>query len=167
GGIIVADLRPPGAFWMGALVKLTVRDDGTATGFFLAGQDSFMSARPDRDTPGAPPLVNFDMRRVHERSTRVAGEALETRGLSLAIWQQLPGLFVSPGEQMSLVAVDGSWCEVPRAFAEENGRVSFGGPSDVWATVETIHEQWLDQGAPGTERYRLTVTPGSESVSLS
>ncbi|TDB82904.1 methyltransferase domain-containing protein [Actinomadura sp. KC216] len=67
GGIILADLRPVGMIRGGAIVKLTVHADGTATGRLIDGGVGFMSARTDPAHPAAPDVPAIDKTTVSER----------------------------------------------------------------------------------------------------
>lgn len=161
GGLILADLRPPGALWTGALAKLTV-DDGTAQGCLLSCTAGFMPARHDA-APGYPEPPPLDKARIHQRPTAVPGEALMTEGLGLMVWARLPGLIVYPGaDQVTLIA-NQSWATVPR---HRVGTVEFGGSEDHWETVEAVRATWLGKGSPTVERFGLTVTAEEQNLWL-
>lgn len=164
GGVILADVRPPGATWAGALARLTVKADGSATGPLLECRAGFMPARTDPMIPGIADTPGIDKTTVHQRYTGVPGEALTLDGLALALWAALPGLSVFPGrDTVTLVAQDGSWAEVARQGAS---RFSYGGPSDVWTVVESVRSKWLGWGSPGPDRFGLTVTPEGQRLWL-
>jgi protein-L-isoaspartate O-methyltransferase len=80
GGIILADLRPPGMIRAGALVKLTVHGDGTASGPLIDGGVGFMSARSDVAHPAAPDVPAIDKRTVHRRDSELDPSALDNPG---------------------------------------------------------------------------------------
>jgi protein-L-isoaspartate O-methyltransferase len=160
GGIILADLRPAGATWAGTLAKLTVTGPGTASGPLLECRAGFMSARPDVTTPGVMESPGIDRTIVHERDTDLGGNALETTGLALVAWQRLPGLVVYPSaDTLTVVLPDGSWAELPHSGP---ARLTYGGPGDVWATVEAAHAWWVHNGRPGIERFGMSVMPGAQ-----
>lgn len=164
GAIIVCDLRPAGAVRSGALARLTVRDDGTATGRLLDGDAGFMSARSDVTTPGSPGAATIDKMTVCGRSTNVAGNAVLTPGLALVIWRRLPGLTIYPGaDTVTIVAADSSWAEISRTSPD---RLSYGGPDDVWANVERASAWWHDQGRPSIGRFGVTATPDGTTTWL-
>ncbi len=67
----------------------------------------------------------------------------------------------------SLVAPDGSWCEVAREPGTDGRRpLSRGGPSDLWDRVETAWDQWTQHGQPAWSDFGLTVTPDEHRVWL-
>lgn len=164
GGIILADVRPAGATWVGALAKLTVTAPGIASGPLLECRAGFMSARPDAVTPGVMESPGIDQTTVHERDTDLGGDTLEIDGLSLITWQRLPGLVVYPeADKITVIVPDGSWAEIPRTSP---AHLAYGGPTDLWATVENAHSWWVANGRPGIERLGMSVTPAEQWVWL-
>lgn len=162
GGVILADLRPSGATWAGALARLTVADDGTAHGPLLPCTWGFMSARSSRSRPAIPEGVIIDARTVRTRPSEVGGDALRTSGLSLLIWQRLPGISVFPGPGETLVTTpDGAWAKVGTS-----SEVSYGGSADLWTTVEDAFHYWEEKGCPGVDRFGVTVTPERQTLWL-
>ncbi|GAB3653883.1 methyltransferase domain-containing protein [Actinocorallia lasiicapitis] len=162
GGLIVADLRTPGAPSTGGLVKLTVQDDGSASGRFLPLRYGFMSARTDYRRPGVAVLPALDKSAPRSRYTAVGGAELERDGLGLAVWEALGSFSVFPSESaVTVLAADGSWAEVPKGAP---GVVTYGGPVDLWAEVESVRARWLGQGEPGVGRYRIMVSERGQSV---
>ncbi|GII97123.1 methyltransferase domain-containing protein [Sinosporangium siamense] len=157
GGVIVADLRPAGASFAGALTRLTVTGEGVASGPLLACPFGFMPARSEASLPGVPTGAAMDRSDVRRRESALPGEALLVPGLALVTWQRLPGLVVYPGaESVTLVADDSSWAEMPLKKATE---VTLGGPRDVWAIVEDAHTWWESHGRPDVGEFGLSVTP--------
>jgi protein-L-isoaspartate(D-aspartate) O-methyltransferase len=155
GGVILADIRPRGMTWAGALARLTVNDDGTASGPLVSCTWGFMSTRPDVERPGAPNTVPIDMRTMQTRSSDVTGKAIQTPGLSLLIWQRLPGITAFPGpDAISISTPDGSWATVTKATA---AKVEYGGPTDIWQRVEDAHTWWAEHGRPDVGAFRLTI----------
>ena len=162
GGVILADIRPRGMTWAGALAHLTVADDGTATGPLVSCTWGFMSTRPDVARPGIPEGIAIDARAVHTRTSDVGSEALHTPGLSLLIWQRLPGVNVFPDpDTTQITSPDGSWAEVTKNAPVE---VKHGGPADIWQEVEQAHTWWTDHGAPGVETFGLTISPSGQRL---
>ncbi|MEU9838438.1 methyltransferase domain-containing protein [Actinomadura sp. NPDC048032] len=155
GGIILADVRPRGMTWAGALARLTVADDGTATGPLISCTWGFMSARRDVALPGVPEGVPIDTSTTHTRTSDVGREALRTPGLSLLIWQRLPGLNAFPGASATRVTTpDGSWANVTGGTP---AKVEHGGPSDIWRHVEDAHAWWSTHDRPDVEAFGLTL----------
>ncbi|MEV4254208.1 methyltransferase domain-containing protein [Spirillospora sp. NPDC049652] len=161
GGLILADLRPPGALWTGALAKLTV-DNGSASGHLLPCRAGFMPARHG-DASGYPEPPALDKTRARRRATAVSGEALLVEGLGLMVWARLPGLIVFPGADEVTLIANRSWATVSRRGV---GPVEFGGSEDVWEVVETTRAAWLGAGSPTVERFGLTVTADEQTLWL-
>jgi protein-L-isoaspartate O-methyltransferase len=167
GGVILADLRPVNATLTGALAKLTMNRDGTASGPLLKCRVGFMSARPDRSNPGIPSAPPIDKTIVHLRDTHVGGQAVEQDGLSLVAWRRLPGLGVYSMDGLVLVVLsDGSWAQVPRTAEGEIAQIEYGGPRDVWAVIEEATAWWTRYGRPSVQRFGLTVSAAGERVWL-
>lgn len=162
GGVILADIRPRDMTWAGALVRLTVAADGTASGPLVSCTWGFMSTRKDVDLPGIPEVVPIDVSTVHTRTSDVGGEAADTPGLSLLIWQRLPDVtaFRHP-DTTELVMPDGSWAKVTKTIP---AKVEHGGPADIWTEVEHAHQWWTDHGRPDVEAFGLTVGPNGQRL---
>ncbi|MFQ6143914.1 ATP-grasp peptide maturase system methyltransferase [Streptomyces seoulensis] len=151
--------------WMLAsgLVRLHVRDDGTATGRFHPDQIGYMLARPHE----RPPRPTFHQRPGHTRATRV-DPAL------LADWtgQFLAQLAAPSAELMTtstgVILVDvatGSqaWTEP----AEGGWTVHQHGPLRLWDQVEDALTVWQGAGSPPHSALGLTVHPdGTQHVWL-
>jgi protein-L-isoaspartate(D-aspartate) O-methyltransferase len=164
GGVILADVRPRGMTWAGALARLTVAEDGTASGPLIPCTWGFMSARPDAARPGIPEAVAIDATDVHHRTSEVGGDALRRPGLSLVIWERLPGVNVFPGDaEVEITAPDGSWA---KASSTAPGEIEHGGPSDIWAEVESAHDWWTSHARPGVEAFGLAVDSAGQSLHL-
>lgn len=156
GGIILADIRPRGMTWAGALARLTVTDGGTAHGPLISCAQGFMSARPDATRPGAPEPIPIDARTVRTRTSDVGSDTLRTPGLALLIWQRLPGINAFPGPDTAKITTpDGSWAEATKATPS---KIEYGGPSDIWAEVEHAYSWWIDHGRPDVDAFGLTIT---------
>jgi protein-L-isoaspartate(D-aspartate) O-methyltransferase len=155
GGIILADIRPRGMTWAGALARLTVAADGTASGPLVSCTWGFMSTRRHVDRPGIPEAVPIDVSTVHTRTSEIGGETLRTPGLSLLIWQRLPGVTVFTDPDTSQITTpDGSWAKITKITP---AKVEYGGPADLWADVEQAHAWWIDHGSPDVEAFGLTI----------
>ncbi|MEV5708289.1 methyltransferase domain-containing protein [Actinoallomurus sp. NPDC052274] len=162
GGLILADVRPRGMTWAGALARLTVAPDGTASGPLVSCTWGFMSARPDAVRPGIPDVVPIDATSVHRRKSEIGSEALRRPGLSLLTWQRLPGINAFPGPDATRITTpDGSWADVTRATP---AKVEYGGPVDIWGQVEQAHAWWTEHASPDVEAFGLTVGPTAQRL---
>lgn len=162
GGLILADVRPRGMTWAGALARLTVAHDGSASGPLVSCTWGFMSTRPDVTRPGIPDVIPIDATTVHTRTSRIGSETLRIPGLSLVVWQHLPGVNAFPGPETTRVTTpDGSWADVTRATPV---KVDYGGPVDIWERVEQAHAWWLEHGSPDVGDFGLTIGPAGQRV---
>ncbi|GGU97042.1 protein-L-isoaspartate O-methyltransferase [Actinomadura cremea] len=162
GGVVLADVRPRGMTWAGALARLDVAQDGTASGPLVSCTWGFMSSRPDVSRPGAPEGVHIDATSVRNRTSEVGVDALDTPGLSLLVWHRLPGINAYPeADGTQITAPDGSWA---KASEHVPARVEYGGPGDVWRQVERAHAWWEEHGRPGVEAFGLTVGPDGQRL---
>ncbi|MFI0450618.1 methyltransferase domain-containing protein [Actinomadura sp. 6N118] len=162
GGLILADIRPRGMTWAGALARLTVADDGTASGPLISCTWGFMSTRPDVARPGTPDMVPIDATTVHTRTSEIGSDALRTPGLSLLIWQRLPGINAFPGpDSTQITTPDGSWAKATKTAP---AKIEHGGPADIWTQVEQAHKWWTDHGHPDVESFGLTVSPNEQRL---
>ncbi len=46
------------------------------------------------------------------------------------------------------------------------GELEYGGPSDVWAEVESAHGWWTSHERPGVEAFGLTVDSADQRLRL-
>lgn len=157
GGVIVCPLG-----WGNA--RMTVGEDGTLLGRFLAGGSYFMKARDENGTGGVPypgppgdpthrnavidPLDLGDdgFRFVHSLVVGEIGEAREMTDGTVT------------GHRMW--AGDGSWAYV------QHGTVHQSGPRRLWDTVERTYEWFESHGCPSRERFGVTITPEGQAYWL-
>jgi methyltransferase of ATP-grasp peptide maturase system len=170
GGIILATV---GSWSYGTgLAKLTVQDDGVATGAFLPGAVSFMHARAHH---AAPPSGDLAARAAYpdtERPTRIAPDVLD---------EWMPAFLAqlaAPGAQL-VRAVHGGGQS--RVYLFDVGREAFaafdqsadgacavrqGGPVALWDDVEGAITTWRVAGSPGIEAFGIRVTRAEQAVWL-
>ncbi|MGW2951460.1 ATP-grasp peptide maturase system methyltransferase [Streptomyces eurythermus] len=151
--------------WMHAsgLIRLTVDDDGTATGRFTGDQITYMLARPHE----RPPRPTFYPRHGEARPTRVDPDLLEDwTGRWIAQLAAPSAELLRVGDDMILVDVaTGS-----QAWTERSGagwQVHQHGPLRLWDAVEEALTTWRDAGAPAQDEFGMTVNEdGTQRVWL-
>ncbi|MFI0480260.1 methyltransferase domain-containing protein [Actinomadura sp. 9N215] len=156
GGVIVLPWMP--GWRSGHLVKLTVADDGTATGP-IGEPCGFMLLRDQRRPPGP---VEGDKRRsravVTPREVAEAGE-----GFEIAMAGFMPGVegggFDNDDGSYRLTARSGdSRALVVHRPGEAAAQVEQIGPRDLWDEIVASYRRWTTWGRPGSERFGLSVT---------
>lgn len=158
GGVLVAPLAR--SFWSGALVRLEVQRDGTASGLFCGGA-SFMPMRSHRAKPKRP----VDTSQVSSRRTELLPSRLLSLGFALYAGARLPDLSMVDGEsgagrtRVWLTDLDGSG-----AIADEDGGVSVFGPRDLWDELFAVHTEYVEIGRPAAGEFGLTVGPDGDRV---
>ena len=123
---------------------------------------SSMSTRLHVERPGAPEAVPIDVSTVGTRTSEIGSDALNASGLSLLIWQRLPGINAFPGPGGAQITTpDGSWAKVTKTTP---ATVEHGGPADIWSRVEHAHAWWTDHGHPDVETFGLTIGPHDQRL---
>lgn len=156
--------------WLGAseLARLTVHDDGTASGPLLGGRVSFMLARPQLPPPlGLLP----DLSAGEEREAVIGADVLDDWTSRFVVQSAVPGgqrLTVEREGRQEDVLIDvdsGSWA----ALYPDNGRwtVRQDGPGALWDVAEDRLACWNAAGAPELERFTLHVTSRGQTWSWS
>ena len=152
GGRIVLPWTP--APWGGTLLTLTAGEDGTASG--RCGTPlGFMPLRGQRRHTGPPP----DAGRAAERTRSTSVDPRNLDFLFTLALRLDDARFGYRAEDV-WVGDDASWARVA------DGRVELGGPEDLWARVEALHEEWCAEGRPGRESYRVSVSPEGQAVAF-
>ncbi|WP_338146273.1 ATP-grasp peptide maturase system methyltransferase [Streptomyces boncukensis] len=162
GGVILATVGPSAWSYGTGLVKLTVKDDGTAEGRVIA-RTSFMPARAQAAVPLSGDLAARAAYADTERETALSPDLL--REWMPAFLAQL----AAPGSQ--LVRATSSGRETVYLF--DTGREAFaaltadgdrwnvrqGGPVAIWDAIEYAVSAWQEADEPDITAVRLTVTP--------
>ncbi|MGH3931514.1 MAG: methyltransferase domain-containing protein [Pseudonocardiaceae bacterium] len=173
GGLI---LTPWGtAYHNGALVRLTVHEDGTATGR-VVGSAAFMRLRDQRTPFGhATRLGDLVDASATESITSVELSEVTTGEGAFSVGLQLPGVQcgVYPeddgGYEVLLYHVASeSVASVPVTEHSVTGRhpVRQHGPRRLWDEAERAHRWWVGCGKPARTRYGLTITPTAQHLWL-
>ncbi|WP_328445133.1 ATP-grasp peptide maturase system methyltransferase [Streptomyces sp. NBC_00386] len=158
GGLILATVG--GWLASSSLARLTVHDDGTASGSLLSGQVSFMLARPHL----APPLGLLpDLSVGKEREAVLGVDVLNDWTARFVVQDAVPyaqSLTLEQNGRHEHVLVDvdtGAWA----AVYEEGDRwtVRQDGPVALWDAAEEALGRWLSAGRPPLEEFTLRVTP--------
>jgi protein-L-isoaspartate O-methyltransferase len=174
GGIIIT---PWGnGYHNDALLRLTVGDDGTASGPFVGGA-AFMWMRDQRVILGG--LSEYvhpgdDVEKAHTKlePREVFGQGNADFAVSTRVrdcsWHRFDADDDSGEFTVWLLAADGrdrSWASVDY---EPGGpfRVEQYGSRQLWEEVAAAYRWWVDAGSPARERFGLTVTPQGQTVWL-
>ncbi|MGH3947644.1 MAG: ATP-grasp peptide maturase system methyltransferase [Pseudonocardiaceae bacterium] len=158
GGVILTNLYRQ--LVGGSLVRLTVHDNGTASGHLLDDAGGFMPLRAHQ-SPHLWDLVKAAAKQ--EGTTRQSGlpEPVSDNGPA---WTVLADLLMpavartditrDDGAVQWLVHPDGSWAYYTMATAD----VEQGGPRQLWDELEHVYALWNRNGKPPRDRIGITVT---------
>ncbi|MGH4007871.1 MAG: methyltransferase domain-containing protein [Pseudonocardiaceae bacterium] len=184
----VAQTRPGGRivtpwgmqYYNFGLLALTVNDDGTATGQ-IVDSVSFMWLRDQR-------IACRAISATAEQDAPASVTETSVHPAEVANAQHLPGACIAIGTRVHncrsgyirpdtdphgegvLWLVDhesDSWAQL-RHHPDNGGRyrVHQFGPRKLWDEVEIAYRWWIDQGKPGADRWRFTVTPEGQRIEL-
>lgn len=174
GGLI---LTPWGtAYCNGALLRLRVHDDHTATGRVI-GNAAFMRLRAQRTPFGhAARLGDLVDASAVEAVTDVFPEQAATGDGGFSVGLHLVdvqcGVYYDDAERYEVllyhVASDSAATVVVTAQAAAQGRypVRQHGPRRLWDEAERAYRWWVDHGRPARTRYGLTVTAEQQRIWL-
>lgn len=179
----VAQTRPGGqvltpwgtAYLNGALLSLTVDQDGTASGH-LVGNVAFMWLRDQRVPFRWVQECVYDQDKALVTHTDLhPGRVTGAYHAALAI-----GLLVPDCEHRHCRASDGSgeytawfldprsrsWASIDYTPGIDTHEVNQLGPRHLWDEVEAAYTWWVRAGSPTAEQWRFTVTPRGQQVDL-
>ncbi len=176
GGLI---LTPWGtSYHNGALVRLSVHDDGTATGRVI-GNAAFMRLREQRTPFGQAARLGAvvdDSPTAAESTTSVSPSEVAAGDGAFSVGLHLPdvqcGVFPEDDGQYEVllyhVATESvaSVQVTPTATAEGRYPVRQHGPRTLWDEAENAHRWWIEHGTPTRTRYGLTITPTAQHLWL-
>ncbi|MFD8073437.1 hypothetical protein ACFV3E_12375 [Streptomyces sp. NPDC059718] len=154
--------------WMHAseLARLTVHDDGTATGRLLDGQVSFMLARPHQ-----PPSLGMlpDLDASIDRDTTIDASNLDDWTARFVAQTAAPAaqrLHLGSRGQPLMDTDAGSWALLQPG--PHGWRVRQGGSERIWDPIEDHLLRSRHDGSPALNQFRITITrDGGHSFSWS
>jgi len=172
GGLI---LTPWGtAYHNGALVRLCVHNDATATGRVI-GNAAFMRLREQRTPFGHAArlgdLVDTSTTAV-ESTTDIPPSEVATGDGAFSVGLRLPdvqcGVFSEDDGryEVLLYHVGTESAATVQATTEGHYPVRQHGPRKLWDEAENAHRWWADHGRPDRTRYGLTITPTGQRLWL-
>ncbi len=147
----------------GALARVTVHANGTASGHFAPVPMAFMRLRAQRivgcpwedDGPGVPAT-----RRTALSSEQVY-ELIATPG-AFAVGLLMPSCHKVVDEDNLVVRLhdplSGSWARCEVTAGSPSHPVAQHGPRHLWDEVEAAYAWWVEQGKPDPARFGLAVT---------
>jgi methyltransferase of ATP-grasp peptide maturase system len=173
GGVIVAPWGP--TYGGEAIARLTVADDGTASGRFV-GSSAFMRLRAQRTArrhvrdylKGRPWPADGD-RSVTALSPDEVGEWVAMFAIGVQVPAAFPWMESYPDGSYTLWLRDAavtSWATADFEPDRSEYEVVQSGPRKLWDEVETAYCWWVDHDRPGFDRFGLTVSPHGHSVWL-
>ncbi|MGH3885593.1 MAG: ATP-grasp peptide maturase system methyltransferase [Pseudonocardiaceae bacterium] len=161
GGIILTNLYRQ--LIGGSLVRLTIREDRSATGQLLDDWGGFMPVRTHLYTDPAQ-LIRAASQQDGDKHASHLPALVSEDGQAWVVLADLLMAEVSrtdiaraDGDVQWLVHPDGSW-----AYHDTTGIIEQGGPRRLWNELEQIHELWTDNGKPTRDQIGLTVTPSGD-----
>lgn len=143
----------------GALLLLTVADNGSANGSFLPDFGSFMVTRAHA-SPDAQTLLDHALHGPggQRRQATIGADMLGHPDFGMVAALLLPdaapiGFDPGTGHQQWLLTASGSWACLDTATRT----VEQHGPERLWDMLEAAHRQWQQLGEPARARFGLTV----------
>jgi protein-L-isoaspartate(D-aspartate) O-methyltransferase len=179
----VAQTRPGGrvltpwgtAYLNGALLSLTVGEEGTATGR-LVDNVAFMWLRDQRIPLTWVRDCVYDEDQAQLSYTRIhPGQVTGDYHAALTIGLRVPGCEYrycraqdDSGEYTVwfLHPESRSWASIDYTPGADTYEVNQLGPRQLWDEVEAAYTWWVQAGNPTAEQWHITVTPQGQQVDL-
>lgn len=165
GGVIVAPWGP--AYGGEAVVRLTVAEDGTASGPFVASS-AFMRVRNQRhyrvhvrEYLNGEPWPADAVRTTTRLSPELLGDWPVMFALGLRVPDAYPWAEHYDDGSYTLWLRDTpvtSWATADFVPGRDEFEVHQSGPRNLWDEVAAAHAWWQSQGSPAPDRFGLTVT---------
>ncbi|MBV9315350.1 MAG: methyltransferase domain-containing protein [Pseudonocardia sp.] len=174
GGLILADLKLNGHI---GNLALLYRYEDRAEGRFSERYGSFMAIRHSESShstrePSADRLhiesraTNLELPRPWENFVFWFFAHMDSALQITSYGQEMDSKTGLPGNAC-MIAADGSWCEIEKETRNSGSRTVWqSGPRRLWDLIEAAHERWTRLGAPGWQRFGLTVTETRQTVWL-
>ncbi|MGH3936347.1 MAG: rRNA adenine N-6-methyltransferase family protein [Pseudonocardiaceae bacterium] len=158
----------------GALASFTVHSDGTAEGR-IVGNVAFMFLRDQRI------YASIDDEECDQTTARPSHTIVAPYSVAgdydarLAIGMKVPGCSVisvpHPTAELTgtLWFVDPdteSWANLHYQPHTRTYPIHQSGPRNLWDEIEAAYHWWLDNGRPGPQRWRITISPEGQQVTL-
>lgn len=165
----VAQTRPGGMIvmpWMAnnRVLRLTVHDDGTATGDFH-DECAFMPMRSQRQ-PESTSLPDDEREQELEIFT-ARSMFTHSPGWSICLMELVGDLpFITDYDHGSLVTLRVGTSLAQAHLTPTGARVTQRGPRNLWDEAERAHHLWTEWGCPGIDRFGISVTPEGQYVWL-
>ncbi|MGH3931986.1 MAG: hypothetical protein ACRDTF_18655 [Pseudonocardiaceae bacterium] len=167
-----------------AVIKLRTPEGETATVIVMRrgrGRAAFMRLRDQRFL--SPPISSTDKDEEQASVTETHLHPADvrhtdhSRGAVIAIGARVPNWRTSytppdddPDGEGVLWVVDhdsDSWARLQHTPGSPGPyKVYQFGPRSLWDEVEAAYRWWVDQGEPGADRWRFTVTPDSQRIEV-
>lgn len=166
GGVILTNLYRQ--LVGGCLVRLTMQEDGTATGRLLDDSGGFMPLRAHQRLDWWELVKAASSQEGVKRPSRLPvpmsddGEAWTILADLLMTDTVRTDIARDDGNVQWLVHPDGSWAYYDAA----TGHVEQGGPRHLWDELEHIHVLWTTNGKPSRDDIGITATRTGQRIWL-
>ncbi|WP_162452892.1 ATP-grasp peptide maturase system methyltransferase [Phytoactinopolyspora mesophila] len=162
GALLVASVT--GALGSYGLVKLTVNENGTASGRILPDMASFMLARSQANPQPADLKDRMGPTQGAPQPTRLTPAVLEDPAFRFTAQYALPQVMyftVAEGDVTYTYLshhTDGSWVRLHHDG--DDWLLEQGGHRALWNELTAVHDTWQAHGRPAPHRYDLRVDEG-------